>query len=102
MAVEKELEKGTTAVVSCEVTGITKVLDNIVWVKDGSNVMDLPGNAYTVNSATFDLTSFSQTTTLTVDASATTEDTTYKCVITSVEWDDYDRETPVSLNVFSE
>ena len=48
----------------------------------------------------FNPTLFSQTTTLSVAAAANTEDVVYKCVITSNEWGETNRETSVALDVF--
>ena len=95
----KELEAGTDATVSCVISGLTQQLDAVVWSKDGTDVTTLTeDNSYVVSTGTY--SSNSQTTTLTVKAGVNTADSTYTCVITSNEWLETDKETPVVLNVF--
>ena len=93
------MEAGTDETISCIVTGISKQLDSISWTKDGTDVTTLSGSNYIVSSGTYD--SNSQTTTLTVKAAANTADSTYTCVISSIEYQETNKETPVALNVFS-
>ena len=96
---DKEIESDTDATISCIVTGITKQLDAVVWTKGGTDVTTLTeDNSYVVSAGTYG--SNSQTTTLTVKAAVNTADSTYTCVITSNEWLETDKETPVLLNVF--
>ena len=84
---------------SCVVNGITKQLDAVKWTKSGTDVTTLTeDNSYVVSAGTY--SSNSQTTTLTVKAAVNTADSTYTCVITSNEWLETNKETPVVLNVF--
>ena len=92
------MEAGTDETISCIVTGITKQLNSISWTKDGTDVSTLSGSNYVVSAGTYD--SNSQTTTLTVKAAANIADSTYTCVITSIEYEETNKETPVALNVF--
>ena len=94
----QEIQKGSDAVLSCVVTGITEQLDDVEWRKDGTDVTTLSGSNYVISSGTYG--SNSQTTTLTVKAAANTADSTYTCVITSDEWLITNRQTPVSVSVF--
>ena len=55
---------------------------------------------YVVSEGIFD--SNTQTTTLNVKAAANTADSTYTCVISSIEYQETDKEIVVALNVFSE
>ena len=71
-----------------------------MWKKGNNDVTQLANSLYVVDNGTYDSTNNSQTTTLTVAASDNIEDTIYKCVISSDEWKDYDRETQVTLDVF--
>ena len=93
------MEVATNATISCNVTGITRLLDDIKWMKGAIAINNTVSN-YQVNDGTYDLSTFSQTTTLTVLGPANDVDTMYKCLITSNEWGITDRETDVSLNVF--
>ena len=94
----QEIQKGSDAVLSCVVTGITEQLDDVEWRRDGTDVTTLSGSNYVISSGTYD--SNSQTTTLTVKAAANTADSTYTCVIASDEWLITNRQTPVSVTVF--
>ena len=96
----KEVESGTDATISCIITGITKNLDSVIWKKSGTDVTALSGSNYVVSAGTYG--SNSQTTTLTVKADANTADSTYTCAITSNEWLETNKETTVILNVFCE
>ena len=98
-AVSKEVEIRTDATLSCIINGITQQLDTVVWTKDGTDVTTLTeDNSYVVSAGTYG--SNSQTTTLTVKAAVNTADSTYTCVITSNEYQESNKETPVSLDVF--
>ena len=97
-ATSKELEEDTDAVVTCVVNGITQQLDDVHWRKAGVQLNESPN--YSINEGTFNPTLFSQTTTLSVAAAATSEDAVYECVITSNEWVETDLKTQVSLDVF--
>ena len=97
-AINKEVESGTDATISCVITGITNDLDSVIWRKSGTDVTTLSGSNYVVSAGTYG--SNSQTTILTVKAAANTADSTYTCAITSDEWLETNRETTVNLNVF--
>ena len=92
------MESGTDATVSCDISGITRQLDAVVWRKDGTDVTSLSGSNYVVSAGTYG--SNSQTTTLTVKAVVNTADSTYTCFIASSEWLVTNRQTNVLLNVF--
>ena len=94
------MERGTDTTISCIVTGISRQLDTVKWTKDGTDVTTLTeDNSYVVSAGTY--SSNSQTTTLTVKAGVNTADSTYTCVITSNEWELTNKQTIVTLNVFS-
>ena len=80
------------------ITGITQLLDAVVWRKDGTDVTSLSGSNYIVSAGTYG--SNSQTTTLTVKSGANTADSAYTCVITSNESQEINKPTVVKLNVF--
>ena len=60
------------------------------------------GDDYTISDGSYDDSSNSQTTTLTVKAGTNTADATFSCVVTSAEWSETvtDKQTEVTLNVF--
>ena len=94
----KEVETGTDATISCTVTGLTRQLDAVVWRKSGTDVTTLAGSNYVVSAGSYG--SNTQTTTLTVKATANTADSSYICAITSTEYLVNNRETAVALEVF--
>ena len=99
-AVNKEVLTGTTAKISCNVTGLTAALKTVKWEKsDGTDVTNgFPG--YTSNDGVYD--HGSQTTTLTVDGELNSADSTYNCLITPSNQDDATEvSTAVTLSVFS-
>ena len=99
-AVNKEVLTGTTAEISCNITGLKAALKTVIWEKsDGTDVTSgVPG--YTSNDGTFD--NDSQTTTLTIAGELNTVDSTYKCLITPSTQDDATEvSTAVTLNIFS-
>ena len=96
----KEVLTGTTAKISCNVTGLTAALQTVKWEKsDGTDVTsDVPG--YTSNDGVYD--NGSQTATLNVDGELNTVDSTYNCLITPATQDDATKvSTGVTLNIFS-
>ena len=97
-AIDKEVERGIDATISCVITGITQQLNSVVWTKDGTDVTTVPGSNYVVSPGSYG--SNSQTTTLKVKAAANTADSTYTCVVTSDEWIVTDKQTSVTLNTF--
>ena len=76
----KEVLTGTTAKISCNVTGLTAALQTVKWEKsDGTDVTsDVPG--YTFKDGKFE--DDSQTMTLAVAGELNTVDSTYKCLVT--------------------
>ena len=100
-AVNIEVLTGTTAKISCKVTGLTAVLKTVKWEKsDGTDLTSgVPG--YTSNDGVYD--NGSQTTTLTVDGELNTVDSTYNCLITPSTQDNATEvSTEVTLDIFSE
>ena len=98
-AVNKEVLTGTTAEISCKVTGLTVALQTVKWEKsDGTDVKsDLH---YICNNGIFG--EGSQTTTLTVAGEVNTVDSTYNCLIIPATKDDATEiSTEVKLNIFS-
>ena len=96
----KEVLSGTDAVmISCKVTGLTVKPQTVQWKNsDGTDVKDTTG--YVVTEGQYE--SGSQTTTLTVATSRTTNDADYNCLITPTSPDDTTVITTlVKLNVFS-
>ena len=97
----KEVQANNGATLSCVVTGLTQVLDNVVWKKDDVDVKTLADYATNYVLVDGNLNGNSQTTTLQVlDVGDT--DTDYKCAVTSDEHDKTDYETTVEMDVFSE
>ena len=96
----KEVGADTQAVISCVISGITKQLDSVNWT-DSSNVTLFNGSDYVIADGSYNDTSNSQTTTLTVVAGVAS-DSTFSCVVTSAEWNGTatDIQTEVTLNVF--
>ena len=97
----KEVQANNGATLSCVVTGLTQVLDNVVWKKGDVDVTTLTDYASKYVLVDGDLNGNSQTTTLQVlDVGVTDAD--YKCVVTSNEHGETDYETTVDMDVFSE
>ena len=97
----KEVLANNGAALSCVVTGLTQVLDNVVWKKGAVDVKTLTDYASNYVLVDGDLNGNSQTTTLQVlDVGVTDSD--YKCVVTSDEHGETDYETTVNMDVFSE
>ena len=96
--IDKEVETGTDATISCVISGITKQLDKVEWKLGGNEVTSISNSDYVVDAGTY--SSNSQTSTLTVKAARNTADQTFSCFITSNEWLQIDKETSVVLNVF--
>ncbi len=95
----KEVLSGEDATIACKVSGLTKKLDAVKWNKPGGADVLSDNTNYVVNDGTYE--TGSQTTTLTVKSTVNTVDSTYTCVITSLEWEKTDIHTDVTLNVFS-
>ena len=106
-AKHSEVLKDTVATLSCEVTGLTKVLDAVTWEKPNSGgVITHDTGGYKIDVGTYQKGSNSQTTTLTIPAAANANvaDSVYTCVIRSDEHGktaESPEKTNVNLNVFS-
>ena len=95
----KEQLKETEATLSCKITGLTKQLDKITWTKSDGTLITSGQDGITIDDGILDDNS-SQTTTLTVSGDENGQDTTFTCVITSLEHDVVERSTTVNLEVF--
>ena len=98
-AVNREQLTGTVATISCIVAGLMEQPADVNWTKSDNTDITSGQDGYTIDIKT--LSGDSQTTTLTVAADQNTQDTTYNCVITSIEHDVKDKSTTVNLKVFS-
>ena len=101
-AKHSEVLKSTQATISCVVTGLTKKLDAVAWEKPSSGgtiTNDVDG--YKINEGTYQESSHSQTTILTVPVAATGADSAFTCVIISNEHKKTADKTNVNSNVFS-
>ena len=97
-----EVLQGTNATISCVVSGLARDLDDVKWVKpeNGStSVITDMSEGYTVDEGSFNSSSKTQTTVLTVDGSVNTADVNYTCVI---EYENTTKKANVSLEIFSE
>ena len=93
----REVQSNTEATLTCIVTGLTQILDAVVWKKDTVDVTSLSDYVFSEGS----LLGNSQTTTLKVNDVGNT-DTDYVCVVTSDEYGETEKETIVKLETFSE
>ena len=99
-AENREQEKDSKAVISCKVTGLTKVLDGVKWKKSGTTeIISDNTDGFAIDTGNF--SEGTQTTTLTVPANQTDQDKTYNCLITSNEHGETEKSTAVNLKVFS-
>ena len=101
-AKHSEVLKGTKATISCVVTGLTKKLDAVAWEKPSSGgaiTNDVDG--YKIEVGTYQESSHSQTTILTVPVAATGADSVFTCVITSNEHKKTADKTDVNSSIFS-
>ena len=97
----KEVEANNGATLSCVVTGLTHVLDTVMWKKDDVNITTLTDYASNYVEVDGILNGNSQTTTLQIIDVGNT-DTGYKCSVTSDEHSETHYETTVDMDVFSE
>ena len=101
--VNREQKEGSQATISCKVTGLTKVLDEVKWKKsDGTEITSDNTDGFVIDTGNSGFSGNTQTTTLTVPAYQTDQDKTYNCLITSNEHDAVDKITTVNLKIFSE
>ena len=98
-AKNKEVEANTEAVISCVISGITTTLDSVSWTDSSDGALISDGTRYVIADGSYDDSSNSQTTTLTVPAGVAS-DSTFSCVVTSNEWNITADKTAVTLNVF--
>ena len=99
-AVNQEVLAGTTAEISCKVTGLTATLQTVKWEKSDGTDVTMGVQGYTSNDGVFD--NGSQTTTLDVAGELNTVDMTYNCLITPSTQDDATEvSTEVTLDIFS-
>ena len=98
----REQLQGSQAVISCKVTGLTKVLDGVKWTKSDNSKITYSVNSFVVDTGRGSFSGDTQTTTLTVPASQTDVDKTYNCLITSNQHGHTDNSTTVNLKVFCE
>ena len=99
-AVNEEVLIGTTAEISCKVTGLTTALQTVKWEKSDGTDVTSGSQGYTSNDGIFD--DGSQTTTLAVAGEVNTVDSTYNCLITPSTQDDATEvSTAATLNIFS-
>ena len=99
----REQKKDSQAVISCKVTGLTKVLDGVKWKKsDDTEITSDNTDGFVIDTGNSGFSGDTQTTTLTVPTTQTDVDKTYNCFITSTEHGVTDRSTTVNLKVFSE
>ena len=101
-AKHSEVLKGTKATISCVVKGLTKQLDAVEWEKphNGGKITNNVDD-YKIEVGTYQKSSNSQTTILTVPAAANGADAVFTCVVTSDEHKKTAHKTDVKSNVFS-
>ena len=100
-AKSSEVLKDTQATISCVVKGLTKQLDAVTWEKPGDVAINNGQGGYVIVTGTFDSSTKSQTTILTIPEAENTADKVYVCVITSNEHGITAQKTNVNSNVFS-
>ena len=93
----------TEATISCVVGGLTKELEAVTWQKPSSGgAITHDTGGYQIAAGSYDSSTNSQTTILTVPAGENTVDAVFTCVITSDEHATTLEKTDVNSNVFSE
>ena len=100
-AKNSEVLKDSQATISCVVKGLTKQLDTVTWEKPGDNAITNGEENFVIDMGTYDPSTKSQTTILTIPLAENTADKIYTCVITSNEHGITARKTGVNSNVFS-
>ena len=100
-AKNSEVLKDTQATISCVVKGLTKQLDLVTWEKPGDVAITNGEENFVIDMGTYDPSTKSQTTILTVPEAKNTADKIYTCVITSNEHGITSQKTSVNSNVFS-
>ena len=106
VAKDSEVLKDTAATISCVVNGLTKQLDAVTWEKPSSGgAITHDTGGYQIAAGSYDSSTNSQTTILTVPAGENTVDAVFTCVIQSEEHGKTSASphtTDVNSNVFSE
>jgi hypothetical protein len=102
-AKHSEVLKDTQATISCVVAGLTKQLDDVAWEKpnSGGTITNNNNEGYKIEVGTYQESSHSQTTILTIPTTENGADAVFTCVITSNEHKKTDDKTNVNSNVFS-
>ena len=98
----REQETGSQAKISCKVTGLTTALDEVKWTKSDNTEITSGVENFVIDTGNSGFSGGTQTTTLTVPATQTNVDETYKCLITSHEHGGTEKSETVNLKVFSE
>ena len=94
-SVGKEVRKGSTTAISCQITGITETV-TVAW-----RTATEPVSGTKFNSVQGSHSGGTQTSTLTVDSTEVTEDKAYTCRVTSGSLPDSGHfDNTVNLNVF--
>jgi hypothetical protein len=102
-AIHSEVLRGSEAIISCVVSGLTKKLDEVKWEEPNSGGEITDGtDGYKIDQGTYDGDSHTQTTVLTVPRSYNIADVSYTCVIHSEEHKKSEEKIMVQSNVFSE
>ena len=103
-AKESEVRTNTEATISCVVSGLTKQLDAVTWQKPSSGDVISDGtDSYQIDVGTYEPSTNTQTTILTVPAGKNTDDAVFTCVIQSDEHGKTSaspQKTDVKSNVF--
>ena len=101
-AKNSEVLINTQATISCVITGLTEQLNTVTWEKpNGAGVITHDVDGYGIVEGSYESSSNSQTTVLTIPAGENTADSVYTCVITSNEHGVSADRTDVNSKVFS-
>ena len=100
-AKHSEVLKNTQATLSCVVSDLTEQLDTVVWEKpSGAGAVTNNEDGYLIEVGTYEPTTKSQTTVLTIPADKNTADSVYTCVVSYSE-QEIAYKSDVSSNVYS-
>lgn len=88
----------TSAEISCTVSGLTRPIDSVKWLKPSGDPVVSGLDGFNVKDGTF--VNGSQTTVLRASSEKTTDDKIYTCLVTVNEHGKVDYPTSVSLSVF--
>ena len=101
-AKHSEVLKNTQATLSCVVSDLTEQLYTVVWEKpSGADVVTHNVDGYLIEVGTYDSTTKSQTTVLTIPAENNTADSVYTCVVSPSKQEKIAYKSDVSSNVYS-